>query len=593
LLVALEELRRGCVHAEHEFAVALSAVLPMHHASARNLVHYVALRRHDLRDVQEELTRRGLSSLGRSEAHVLDSLDTVLDVLRNIDGAPNTAPAAALENCSSNLARNAELLLGPLGSDRSTRIMVTMPSGAADDPGVAAALVGAGMDIARINCAHDAAVDWQAMARHVREAAKAQGRPVLIAMDLAGPKLRTGSLPLGPPIVRVRPQRDARGVVVRAAVVMLHDDSMPAPLPSSATPVPVHGAKALVRCRVGDVIKLRDARNARRRLLVVATGPAGVVAETRKTIYFETGIRLRFSRGPAHRASTIGPLPQQPSALTLNTDDELVLTREPDVPATGVGVLRVSCTLPEVFDHACPGQRVWFDDGKVGGIITGGDRGHLTVKIVDSPPGGARLREAKGINLPDTDLPIAALTAQDDADLTIAAELADIIDVSFIRTTADVELVQARVRASVSPNIGLVLKIETVAGFEQLPSILLAAMGSERFGVMIARGDLAVEAGYERMAEVQEEILWLCEAGDVPVIWATQVLDQLARTGRPSRAEVTDAALAARAECIMLNKGPHIVSAITTLLDINHRMRDHQYKKQSLLRRLRAWDHLA
>ncbi len=73
---------------------------------------------------------------------------------------------------------------------------------------------------------------------------------------------------------------------------------------------------------------------------------------------------------------------------------------------------------------------------------------------------------------------------------------------------------------------------------------------------MIARGDLAVEAGYERLAEMQEEILWLCEAAHLPVIWATEVLDQLARTGRPSRAEVDDAAVVQRAECVMLNKGP-------------------------------------
>ena len=81
-------------------------------------------------------------------------------------------------------------------------------------------------------------------------------------------------------------------------------------------------------------------------------------------------------------------------------------------------------------------------------------------------------------------------------------------------------------------------------------------------GVMIARGDLAVEVGFERMAEVQEEIMWICEAAHVPVIWATQVLETLAHTGRPSRAEVTDAAMSGRAECVMLNKGPYIAEAI-------------------------------
>ena len=105
-------------------------------------------------------------------------------------------------------------------------------------------------------------------------------------------------------------------------------------------------------------------------------------------------------------------------------------------------------------------------------------------------------------------------------------------------------------------------------------------------GVMIARGDLAVECGFARLAEVQEEILWLCEAAHIPVIWATQVLDGLAKSGRPSRAEVTDAALAERAECVMLNKGPYIVDAVRALDSILTRMQAHQEKKQSLLRDL-------
>ena len=76
------------------------------------------------------------------------------------------------------------------------------------------------------------------------------------------------------------------------------------------------------------------------------------------------------------------------------------------------------------------------------------------------------------------------------------------------------------------------------------------------------------------------------------MIWATQVLDTMARTGRPSRAEITDAAMAERAECVMLNKGPHVVDAIRTLDSIISRMQEHQQKKRSLLRRLRAWDRI-
>jgi len=105
--------------------------------------------------------------------------------------------------------------------------------------------------------------------------------------------------------------------------------------------------------------------------------------------------------------------------------------------------------------------------------------------------------------------------------------------------------------------------------------------------VMIARGDLGVELGFERMAEVQEEILWICEATHVPVIWATQVLESLAKKGLATRAEVTDAAMGCRAECVMLNKGSHIIQAVKTLSDILVRMQDHQAKKSSQMRPLR------
>ena len=138
--------------------------------------------------------------------------------------------------------------------------------------------------------------------------------------------------------------------------------------------------------------------------------------------------------------------------------------------------------------------------------------------------------------------------------------------------------------------MGILLKIETRAAFENLPRILLAALHSPPVGVMVARGDLAVEMGFERMAEVQEEILWLCEAAHIPVIWATQVLENLTKKGIPSRAEVTDAAMSARAECVMLNKGPHIVESVRFLGGIHERMKFHQEKKMAMLRKLSISD---
>jgi pyruvate kinase len=103
---------------------------------------------------------------------------------------------------------------------------------------------------------------------------------------------------------------------------------------------------------------------------------------------------------------------------------------------------------------------------------------------------------------------------------------------------------------------------------------------------MIARGDLAVECGWERLAEIQEEMLWLCEAAHVPVIWATQVLERLAKKGLATRAEITDAAMAQRADCVMLNKGPYAERAVRTLRDILRRMGGHQWRKSPILRPL-------
>jgi pyruvate kinase len=200
---------------------------------------------------------------------------------------------------------------------------------------------------------------------------------------------------------------------------------------------------------------------------------------------------------------------------------------------------------------------------------------------------GGTLRAGKGINLPDSPLRLPALTAKDVEDLAFVARHADVVELSFANSAGDVESLQQHLADLGNPQPAVVLKIETRRGFENLPDMLLTAMRAPCCGVMIARGDLAVECGYERLAEVQEEILWICEAAHVPVIWATQVLETLAKEGLPSRAEITDAAMGHRAECVMLNKGPHMVSAVRVLDDILRRMQAHQAKKQAMLRELR------
>jgi pyruvate kinase len=133
------------------------------------------------------------------------------------------------------------------------------------------------------------------------------------------------------------------------------------------------------------------------------------------------------------------------------------------------------------------------------------------------------------------------------------------------------------------PKPSVVYKIETPDSVANLPALILEGMKTPPFGVMIARGDLAVEIGFERLGEIQEEILWICEAAHVPVVWATQVLENLQKSGMPTRSEITDAGQAALAECVMINKGAHTIPVLRSLKEIMERTSGRRTKKKFTL----------
>ena len=104
--------------------------------------------------------------------------------------------------------------------------MVTLPTEAADDYLLVRHLVARGMDVARINGAHDDPGRWERMACNVRKASAEIDRPCRVSMDLPGPKMRTGPLVEGPRVMKLRPQRDLRGVPITPAFATLVPDSM-------------------------------------------------------------------------------------------------------------------------------------------------------------------------------------------------------------------------------------------------------------------------------------------------------------------------------------------------------------------------------
>jgi pyruvate kinase len=579
----------------------LAAVDPAFRDSARNLLHYLALRQHELRPLQERLARLGLSSLGRAESHVLATVDAVLDTVSAVLGRPlprTPPPGPDFDEGRELLKAHSDALLGPAPEGRSTRIMVTMPRECADDEALVGALLQRGMDGMRINCAHDDAAIWQRIIGRLHDAAPAPARPCRILMDLGGPKLRTGPLPLRPAVLKLRPQRDLFGRVQRPCRIWL-TATHAAPVPDTADAVvPVRSSSWLSRLKDGDDIELLDARGASRRWQVIAPADGGCWAQSERSCYLVPQLRLR-RRGAGHRhgghaTTSVAALPRGENFIPLQQGDPLLLIRgartgrlaRTDSSGRVLRPAAIACLPPEVLDDVEVGDPIWFDDGRIGGVIEALREDGALVRITQVPERGAKLRAGKGINLPRSHLRTAALTGKDLSDLDFVAAHADMAGLSFVNRVEDIERLQAELNRRGGPPPAIVLKIETARAFRHLPELLLAAMRAPACGVMIARGDLAVECGFERLAEVQEELLWLCEAAHVPVIWATQVLESLAKDGLPSRAEITDAAMGHRAECVMLNKGPHILNAVEALDDILRRMQQHESKKTAQLRAL-------
>jgi len=578
-----------------------------HRCSARNLAHYLALRRHDIRPLQSQLALLGLSSLGRTESHSLTAVQTVHGVLHALLGTNGSlpcpdVPAVEMGQGTELLERNADALLGPPPCGRKVRIMVTMSSEAATEYELVRDLLQNGMDCMRINCAHDNPEAWLGMIRNLQKAREETGRNCRILMDVAGPKLRTGPIEPGPAVIKCRPKRDLWGRVVAPARIWLTQNDNPDPAPGSATACIPLSASFLRQLRPGDRIRLRDARRAQRTLHISQVSGRNCWAEVRQTVYFMSGLEVcairRAKTGkrgvPKNARTRIGKLPPLPQTLLLKPGDMLVLRRESILGTqarrrkTGelIASAQIGVSLPQVLDHAKPGEPIWFDDGKVGGIFRSVNADSATVEITQARPEGERLGAEKGINLPETRIDIPALTPDDLEALKFIVQYADLVGYSFVRTESDVRELLRRLEELNGQHLGLILKIETRKGFDNLPKLILAAMCTRSFGIMIARGDLAVECGYQRLAEVQEEILWICEAAHVPVIWATQVLETLAKKGMPSRSEITDAAMGERAECVMLNKGPYAVTSVSVLADILKRMQAHYEKKRSMLRQL-------
>lgn len=582
---------------EKEYAQELRQVHPVYAKSAKNLIHYLAFRNFDVDHLQNKLRELSLPSLSNIESHVVHSLLNIKTIINHLQGkqvVEKIPGVLTIPQSKSLLTKNTKLLLGSKSKNRRTRIMVTLPGIAAKHPQFIKRLLKLGMNSSRINCAHDNPEVWEKMIEQVKNACPAKQRKCKIMMDLAGPKLRTGQMQPGPQVVHIKPKRNALGRVTKPAQVWLAPPGINPPEGLVKAILPIN-EEYFEQLKKGDILSFEDTRGKKREIIIDNKLDEGRIGLSYDSAFVETGAVLTLQK--EQKGNTInlkvGELLPVEEAIILHPGDPLILHKNPrnGEPASYssrgklVRPAHISCTLPEVFKDVKVGDPIFFDDGKIEGIIKKAHAEELHIEIIHAKTNGTRLRSDKGINLPESDLKIRGLTNKDREDLRFVCKHADAVNLSFVNDQQDVQDL-LDVFQSLNQQVGIILKIETQKGFKNLPSILLKAMQTYPIGVMIARGDLAIETGWKNFASIQEEILRICEAAHIPDIWATQVLESLAKKGVPTRSEITDAAMAQRAECVMLNKGAYIEKAVKMLDRILQRMQHFNKKKETLLPRL-------
>ena len=469
LLHELQSLHDKMVAIETDKASVIKNVMPQHQKSATNLLNYLVFRSENIHTLQETLHAYGLSSLASSESHIKAQLDNVMKLLGHKKAASNSPD---FYDGLNQLQQNTENLFGHQSAKNIPFIMVTIDSEFAHDVKYIAKLLKNGMNIARINCAHDDESMWLTMLHSIKKAAVRSDLSCKVYMDLAGPKIRTQIV------------------------------------------------------------------------------------------------------GKGHKSGK----------LAVALDDEVLLLEPHIKPPKHTKA--ISCTLPNIVKCLENGQRVLFDDGVFEAIVEDAAEDAALLKITRISAQKPSIKAEKGINFPNTSFQVNPLTEFDLTCLPFVVEHADMLGYSFVNKAADIAELHAQLTLLNKPDFPIIAKIETNEAVNNLPSLLLESMRKRSFGVMIARGDLAVEIGFERLSEIQEEILWICEAAHTPVIWATQVLESLHKQGLATRSEVTDAAHAALAECVMLNKGSHTLEVLKTLQDILSRSRQHNYKQRHIFREL-------
>lgn len=574
----------------------------VNYKSLLNLEHYLKLRRKDRTQLQEKLFLLSLSSLGRSYAHVGGSVDRLFEQLNssiNCDGRSveniTTVSHIGIEEAIKLASRNSTRLFGGTPSSKlsqqTTAIMITLPSNAADNEGaLIIGLVNAGVNAFRINTAHDDITVWNAMADVIKSinSTREDDKKIKIFVDLAGPKIRTGKIRKQKIAVEIGSNKTAQEVLIFSDKKM-----MTTPQTKDSVTLKKELAHITVerdfykKLKNESVIHVIDTNGKKALIHITAIDENCIKGLIDKKVYLDENSKLYKKK----RETSILNIQMQVEPIRLFKGDMLDIS-EDDVlgkAATYNEPALISCSFKGISDYLKLGEKIFIDDGKICLEVVSKHEHFIRCKVILAKANGTLLQEEKGINFPDTHIKTAALTEIDRINALSVMHFTDGFSLSFCQDAQDVKDLENLLLENGGEDIAIIAKIETQKAVVNMPEILQELLNWQKSGVMIARGDLAIEVGFQNLAHIQESLLDICDAAHIPVIWATQVLESQMKTNLPSRAEITDAAMAGRAECVMLNKGAFATDTIGVLIHILDTMHIMFKKNRQLLSKQMLW----
>jgi pyruvate kinase len=565
------------------------------------------LRKKDRTQLQEKLFILSLSSLGRSYAHVAASIDTLYDQLSSSLGREQISKELmaefhhlSIEDSIAIASNNSKALFGGKASSKlsrqSTAVMVTLPSHAAQNDGLLIReLSNAGVNVFRINTAHDTIEMWKAMADIIAgiNAEREAAEKIKIFVDLAGPKIRTGAIQeVEIPIMIGSNKQEKEVFILCDGSETCGEKTDPFTLEKISAQMSVD-KKFFKKITKSDSLKIVDVNHKKAMIRIVEVTDTAVRGFINKKVFVSKKSKLKCRENE----SKLLNIQIQKDPIRLFVGDLLIITENEingrsalvDEENNVVLPAIIGCSVHGMIASLKEGEKVFIDDGKIGLVVLENNVDSITCKVVVSKAGGTLLKEEKGVNFPDTYIKIPALTSEDYTNALEVLNFADSLSLSFCQSADDVRDLQNLLLENKRGDIGIIAKIETQQAVANMPEILEQLLNSDKSGVMIARGDLAIEVGFENMAYIQEALLDICDAAHLPVIWATQVLESKMKNNLPSRAEVTDAAMSGRAECVMLNKGAFAIDTIDVLHRILDEMHSFSKKNRQLLKKETLW----